>query len=136
MAGSAEVGALRITLGMDAADFESGVKRVTSSMDKLGVKFGVVAGIAQEFAGQFINRLGNAFEAVVTNIHSAIQEADKLGDLAQRIGVNVEVLSRLSEEEWERRFRHREFGVQGLRVLVRHIADHDIEHLRQIEAGA
>ena len=54
---------------------------------------------------------------------------------AQR-AANVELLSRLSEGEWERRFRHREFGVQPLRVLVRHIADHDLEHLRQIEAGA
>jgi hypothetical protein len=54
---------------------------------------------------------------------------------AQR-AANVELLSRLSDGDWERRFRHREFGVQPLRVLVRHIADHDIEHLRQIEAGA
>jgi len=49
--------------------------------------------------------------------------------------VNVELLRGLSDGDWERRFRHREFGVQPLRVLVRHIADHDIEHLLQIEAG-
>jgi hypothetical protein len=54
---------------------------------------------------------------------------------AQR-AANVELLSHLSDGEWERRFRHREFGVQPLRVLVRHIADHDLEHLLQIEAGA
>ena len=54
---------------------------------------------------------------------------------AQR-AANVELLSRLSDGDWERRFRHREFGVQPLSVLVRHIADHDLEHLLQIEAGA
>lgn len=54
---------------------------------------------------------------------------------AQR-AVNVELLRGLSDAEWLRRFRHREFGTHPLRVLVRHIADHDIEHLRQIQASA
>ena len=50
---------------------------------------------------------------------------------AQR-AANVEVLSRLSDAEWERRFRHPEFGRQSLRTLARHISDHDLAHLRQI----
>lgn len=95
MAGSAEVGSLRLILGMDAADFEAGVKRINSHMDKMAAKFGAVAGIAQEFASQFINRIGNAFQAVSENILKAISDADKLGDLAQSIGINVEALSRL-----------------------------------------
>ncbi len=50
---------------------------------------------------------------------------------AQR-AANVEILSRLSDEGWERRFQHPEFGPASLRTLVRHISDHDLAHLRQI----
>ena len=51
--------------------------------------------------------------------------------VAQR-AANVEILARLSEEGWERRFRHPEFGPASLRTLVRHISDHDLAHLAQI----
>ncbi len=50
---------------------------------------------------------------------------------AQR-AANVEILAGLSEEGWERRFRHPEFGPASLRTLVRHISDHDLAHLTQI----
>ncbi len=50
---------------------------------------------------------------------------------AQR-AANVEILGRLSDEGWERRFRHPEFGPASLRTLVRHISDHDLAHLRHI----
>lgn len=50
---------------------------------------------------------------------------------AQR-AANVEILAGLSEEGWERRFKHPEFGPAGLRTLVRHISDHDLAHLVQI----
>ncbi len=46
---------------------------------------------------------------------------------------NVEILARLSEEGWERRFRHPELGSASLRSLVRHISDHDLAHLTQIQ---
>ncbi|MCH7577631.1 MAG: DinB family protein [Chloroflexi bacterium] len=51
---------------------------------------------------------------------------------AQR-AANVEILAGLSEEGWERRFRHPEFGPASLRTLVRHISDHDLAHLTQIQ---
>ncbi len=50
---------------------------------------------------------------------------------AQR-AANVEILAGLSEEGWERRFKHPEFGPASLRTLVRHISDHDLAHLTQI----
>ncbi len=50
---------------------------------------------------------------------------------AQR-AANVEILARLSEEGWQRRFKHPEFGPASLRTLVRHISDHDLAHLTQI----
>ncbi len=46
---------------------------------------------------------------------------------------NVEILARLSEEGWQRRFKHPEFGLASLRTLVRHISDHDLAHLAQIQ---
>ncbi len=51
---------------------------------------------------------------------------------AQR-AANVEILARLSEDGWERRFKHPEFGLASLRPLVRHISDHDLAHLTQIQ---
>ncbi len=51
---------------------------------------------------------------------------------AQR-AANVEILAGLSEEGWERRFRHPEFGPASLRTLVWHISDHDLAHLTQIQ---
>ncbi len=50
---------------------------------------------------------------------------------AQR-AVNVEIMGRLSEGDWERRFAHPEFGGLTLRDLVEHISDHDLAHLKQI----
>ncbi len=50
---------------------------------------------------------------------------------AQR-AANVEILAGISEEGWERRFRHPEFGPASLRTLVRHISDHDLAHLAQM----
>ena len=50
---------------------------------------------------------------------------------AQR-AANVEILAGISEEGWERRFKHPEFGPASLRTLVRHISDHDLAHLAQI----
>ncbi len=50
---------------------------------------------------------------------------------AQR-AANVEILAGLSEQGWERRFKHPEFGPASLRTLVRHISDHDLAHLTQI----
>ncbi len=55
-----------------------------------------------------------------------------LNAFAAQRAANVEILARLSEEGWERRFRHPEFGPASLRTLVRHISDHDLAHLAQI----
>ena len=46
--------------------------------------------------------------------------------------VNVEIMRRMTDGEWGRKFRHREFGHLPIRTLIEHIADHDLAHLRQI----
>ena len=46
--------------------------------------------------------------------------------------LNLELLRRAGDAGMARIFRHPEFGEQPLGVLVTHIADHDLAHLRQI----
>jgi len=45
---------------------------------------------------------------------------------------NLELLRKAGEAGLKRRFRHPEFGNRELGVLIRHIADHDVAHLRQV----
>ena len=65
-------------------------------------------------------RYGERDVEVALNAYAALRAA------------NVEILAGLSEEGWERRFRHTDFGPASLRTLVRHISDHDLDHLRQM----
>jgi len=55
-----------------------------------------------------------------------------LAAYAAERALNVEIMSRLDEAGWNRMYRHPEFGNRPLRVLVEHIADHDLAHMRQI----
>ncbi len=48
--------------------------------------------------------------------------------------MNVAVLSKLTEAEWERFGMHEERGKETLRQMVRMYAGHDVNHLKQIEA--
>jgi hypothetical protein len=48
---------------------------------------------------------------------------------------NIEVLRLLSDDDWERAYRHQEYGRLTLRQKIRHISDHDLTHLRQIRGG-
>jgi hypothetical protein len=42
-------------------------------------------------------------------------------------------MRRMTSGDWARKFRHREFGNVPIRVLIEHISDHDLAHLRQIK---
>lgn len=46
---------------------------------------------------------------------------------------NLRMLSALLPEEWERSGNHVERGNLNVRELVRHMAAHDVNHLKQIE---
>jgi hypothetical protein len=48
---------------------------------------------------------------------------------------NVELLRRLDDAGWARRYRHAEYGTVTLRTVAQHKSDHDIAHLRQIQAS-
>ncbi len=86
MAGEAVVGALRVVLGMDTAQFEDGAKKAATSLDNFGKKLGIAAAVTA-FAAAAVS-FGTAIKGV-------IDEADKLGKAAQKFGVPVEQLSAL-----------------------------------------
>lgn len=78
------IGALRVTLGLDSAQFSAGAKRAQSSAQRLGStmqKFGAALSVVS--AG------------IVAAFRSQINAADDAAKAAQRIGVSVEALTRL-----------------------------------------
>ena len=88
MAGNAVIGALRVVLGADTAALEKGLKGAQSSLANFASS-AKVAGAA----------IAGAMTAAVAGlgfaIKGAIDEADKMGKMAQSFGVPVEELSRL-----------------------------------------
>lgn len=87
---SATIGALRVSLGLDSAQFSTGLRQSSNNLDRFSktakVAFAAVAAAAVA-AG---TALGFA-------VKGAIDRADDLSKTAQRIGVTTEALSRL---EW------------------------------------
>lgn len=78
------VGALRVTLGLDSAEFASGAARVQNLSAQMAKKLAVI-GTAVSVVGA----------GVATAIRGAINSADDMGELAQKLGVPVEALSAL-----------------------------------------
>ena len=73
-------------------------------------------------------------DAWATATHYPERDAEKsLQAFAALRAVNVEIMRRMTEAEWGRKFRHPEFGTVPIRVLIEHISDHDLAHLRQIK---
>lgn len=89
---AATIGALRVVLGADTAQFSKGIRGASADLTLLqrsakvagaavGLALGVGVGAAIAFAG---------------SIKNAINEADKMGKIAQSIGTSVEALSSLA----------------------------------------
>jgi hypothetical protein len=58
--------------------------------------------------------------------------ATSLATYAANRQSNLELLRAAGEAGLERGYRHPEFGDRPLRMLIEHIADHDVAHLKQI----
>lgn len=85
---NAVIGALRVNLGIDTAQFQDGVKKVGSGLDSISKKaaaFGAAVGAA----------LAGMTGVMAAAVRGVINEADKLGDVADRLGVSVEALQEL-----------------------------------------
>lgn len=88
MAANAVIGALRVILGADSAALEKGLKDAQGSLDKFAANVNK-SGVAMAAA------LTTALLGIGLAVKGAINEADKLGKMAQSVGVPVEELSRL-----------------------------------------
>lgn len=88
MAGAARIGALHVMLGLDSAQFTAGLAKANSGLSKFasGAKIGLAAvAVAAAAAG---TALGIA-------VKGAIDNADSMGEMAQKVGVSVEALTSL-----------------------------------------
>lgn len=112
MASAASIGALRVTLGLNTAEFEKGAKKAVRQTGQLNKSF---AGLRTSMAG--IGRTVAGLGALVAGAFSvqavkgALDYAASLGEVSQAIGVTVEELQvyrqlatqvNLSQEEVEK----------------------------------
>lgn len=88
MAGNAVIGALRVALGLDSAQFETGLKQTQAGLSKWqAFAVGAFAAVAVAGAAAAVS-LGKA-------MGEAIDRFDEMGKAAQKVGLSVEALSRL-----------------------------------------
>ena len=87
MAKSAEIGSLRVSLGLDSAQFSAGASQAQSTLSKLSGAFKAFA--AGAVAALSLNKMEEAFLAITERL-------DDMGKSAQKIGIPVEELSKLS----------------------------------------
>ena len=89
MAGSAVVGALRVTLGLDSAQFTTGMKNAQTGLQKF-------AGIAKTGALAIAGAMAAAGGAIATAMAGVITRAGDMYELSQALGLTVEDLSRMT----------------------------------------
>jgi phage-related protein len=78
------VGALRVTLGLDSAEFAQGAARVQKMSQDMAKKLTII--------GTAVSAVGAGLAAA---IRSQINAADDMGEVAQKLGVPVEALTAL-----------------------------------------
>lgn len=88
MAGSSVVGALRVTLGLDSAQFTTGMKNAQTGLQK----FASIAKAGALAIGSAMVAAGGAMALAMKGI---IDDADEMSKMAQKIGVPIEELSKL-----------------------------------------
>lgn len=85
---NATIGALRVELGLDSAQFSEGLKQSQAKLGSFGKNMaGIGVAVGAAFAGIAV--------AVTASVKSTIDAADALEETAQKIGVGVTELSRL-----------------------------------------
>jgi len=85
---NAVIGALRVVLGLDTAQLDKGLKDAQGSLAKFSSSM-KTAGIAA------VAGLTTAFAGVGYAVKGALDQADKMGKMAQSVGIPVEELSKL-----------------------------------------
>lgn len=120
---SAVIGALRVELSLNSAQFTTGLKQ---SQSKLSV-FGKSAGLAM--AGLATAAVGAA-AAIGGAVKQAADHADKLLETSQKVGVSVEALSQL---EYQAKFSS--VSLDGLSTGLRKLADNMADFAMNSKAG-
>lgn len=82
------IGALRVNLGIDTAEFQDGLKKAQAGL----AKFGNLARQGLEMAAE---AAGEALVDLARSVKDTIDAADGMGDIAERLGIPIEELSRL-----------------------------------------
>lgn len=88
MASGSVIGALRVILGADTAQFETGLKTAQTSLDRfsMGTKLKIAA---------FATAIASVAMGLGIAVVKSMDHADKLGKMAQSYGIPVEELSKL-----------------------------------------
>lgn len=89
MAGNSVIGALRVNLGLDSAQFTAGLANAESRLGRFGKTAGAALGLVATAAAAATVAMGFA-------VKGAIDHADALSKSAQKAGVTTEALSRLA----------------------------------------
>lgn len=88
MAGAARIGALHVMLGLDSAQFTAGLAKARSGLGSFGKTAAVgLAAVATAAAA--------AGTAIAIAVKGSIDNADRMGEMAQAAGVSVEALTSL-----------------------------------------
>ena len=94
----AEVGALRVRLAMDAAEFSEGARDAGSSLDSLARRFGITATTAK-IAGAAIGVAAVAAAvAIGDGVKSAIDRVSRIAELAEKFGAPVKLIGAFATE--------------------------------------
>lgn len=89
-AGGAIIGALRVILGADTADFDKGLKNAQSGMSSF------VSSMASIASGMALEKvLENFVSSAVNSVKHAFLLGDELNKMSQKAGVSVDELSKL-----------------------------------------
>jgi hypothetical protein len=88
MAGNAVIGALRVNLGIDTAQFSEGLQKAQSSLSKVGAMMKTAFVAAAAAAAAAIAGIGLALKGM-------INDADDMSKAASKIGIPIEELSKL-----------------------------------------
>lgn len=94
---AAEVGALRITLGMDNAEFAEGAKETERLLDRFATRIGITAGIAAAAGTMVGNALTGMVNSIVDGVKDAISSAEEAADVAEKFGLSIETVSAFSK---------------------------------------
>ncbi len=111
MAGNSVIGALRVTLSADTAQFTTNLKQSQSRLAAFGKQVSTqVAGINKSLAGIGVSLVGGlGLEALTRTVRNVVADVARLADEAKRSGIDPETLQAIA-------FAGRQAGVETEKI--------------------